>query len=468
MKVLKFGGTSVGTVESLRNVKSIVESTDEKQIVVVSALGGLTDKLISTARLAAVGDNSYIVAFNEIFKRHQDIIDALIDNEHIEKVRTQVYGLLEELGTIYRGIHLIRDLSSRTLDVVVSYGERMSSVIVSNLIKDAVLFDSKEFIITQRLMGKHILDSVRTENAVRKAFANVDYRIAVVPGFISTDRDSDITNLGRGGSDYTAAILAASLNADILEIWTDVDGFMTADPRIVKDAFVIDNLTFNEAIELCYYGAKVIYPPTLIPVFEKGIPVVVKNTFNPSAPGTLISVENTNNEGYSMNLSAKGLSYIAETSLIAIEGPIARNAASFVPQIFPLLYKNGINLLLGERTDNESVRLAVKSAEAEKAINLIKTNFATDLSTGMISEIRLLTDDVSVIAIIGADEFQKDEICSRLNNVDSDSALCREVLNSLSLNGMSYFAYGSNLALVVPREKMKEKLVKIHALVFNK
>ena len=317
MKVLKFGGTSVGTAASLANVKRIVESRDERVIVVVSALGGLTDKLISTARQASQGDVSYLQSYAQIVERHNDIINAMVPRSRRMYVEQITSSLLDELGNIFRGVSLIKDLSCRTLDIIVSYGERLSSVIISCIIDGATHFDSRNFIKTECQFGKHIADIKLSESLIHETFDNFTGRVAVVPGFISTDRDSgDITNLGRGGSDYTAAILAAALDADALEIWTDVDGFMTADPRVINNAYVIDQLTFIEAMELCNFGAKVVYPPTIYPVFHKNIPILIKNTFNPSAPGTLISEVDSSADGRAI----KGISSINDTCLITLTG----------------------------------------------------------------------------------------------------------------------------------------------------
>lgn len=249
MKVLKFGGTSVGTPESLRNVKKIVEGTNEQVIVVVSALGGITDQLINTARLACKGDISYLQHYASIVERHLRVIDEVVAEEKRLDVKSIVNPLLEELGNVFRGINLIKDLSPRTLDVVESYGERLSSVIIARVIEGAKHFDSRNFIITKKQFGKHVLDTDASTKAIHSMFDNADYNIAIIPGFISTDKDGDITNLGRGGSDYTAAIMAATLDADSLEIWTDVDGFMTADPRVIDKAYVIDSLSYPEAME---------------------------------------------------------------------------------------------------------------------------------------------------------------------------------------------------------------------------
>ncbi|MDE5658400.1 MAG: aspartate kinase, partial [Muribaculaceae bacterium] len=314
MKVLKFGGTSVGTPASLRNVKDIVESSDEQVIVVVSALGGITDQLINTAKLACKGEISYLQIYASIVERHLKVIDEIVAEDKRLDVKSIVNPLLEELGNVFRGINLIKDLSPRTLDVVESYGERLSSVIISNVIDGAKYFDSRNFIITKKQFGKHVLDTEATSKAIHATFDNADFNIAILPGFISSDRDGDITNLGRGGSDYTAAIMAATLDADVLEIWTDVDGFMTADPRVIDKAYVIDNLSFPEAMELCNFGAKVIYPPTIYPVFHKNIPIRVKNTFNPTAKGTLISSGHHCAEGKAI----KGISSINDTSLITV------------------------------------------------------------------------------------------------------------------------------------------------------
>ena len=289
MKVLKFGGTSVGTVESLRNVKAIVESQTEPVIVVVSALGGITDQLINTAKLAAKGDISHLESYARIVERHREVIKGIVPEALQMDVLSIVNPILEELGNIYRGVSLIKDLSDRTLDIIVSYGERLSSVIISRIINGAIHFDSRNFIKTEKRWNKHVLDNETTQKLIHEVFDTVDFKVALVPGFISSDANGNVTNLGRGGSDYTAAILAASLNANTLEIWTDVDGFMTADPRVINGALVIDHLSFTEAMELCNFGAKVIYPPTIYPVFHKNIPILIKNTFNPDAPGTRIS-----------------------------------------------------------------------------------------------------------------------------------------------------------------------------------
>ena len=250
MKVLKFGGTSVGTIASLRNVKKIVDGLTEPAIIVVSALGGLTDKLISTARESAAGSLSFKEEMVSFRKRHADIIEALVIPDRKEIVALEVSGLLDQLENIYTGLSLIRDLPENTLNRIVSFGERMSSVIVANIIENAEHHDSLNFIKTEKWFDRNIADRQLTDNLIVKEYTLPLQRHCVMGGFISRDRDSgEITNLGRGGSDYTAALVAAALDADSLEIWTDVDGFMTADPRIIQSARVIPQMSYIESME---------------------------------------------------------------------------------------------------------------------------------------------------------------------------------------------------------------------------
>ena len=257
MRVLKFGGTSVGSVKSILSLKQIVEKAKEREkiIVVVSALGGITDKLINTSTQASSGDSSYITSFDEIVSRHHEMVHTIITDPGRQVALLHVVDeLLNELKDIYQGIFLIRDLSPKTLAAIVSYGERISSRIAAEL-TGAKWFDSREFIKTEKKQGKHILDSELSNKLILETFKDQP-QLSLIPGFISRDKFSgEVTNLGRGGSDYTAAIVAAALNADALEIWTDVDGFMTADPRVISTAYTIKELSYIEAMELCNFGA---------------------------------------------------------------------------------------------------------------------------------------------------------------------------------------------------------------------
>lgn len=454
MKVLKFGGTSVGTVDSLRNVKKIVEQCCEPVIVVVSALGGITDQLINTARLAADGDAAHLELFAKIVERHNNVIDNIVPEEKLSEVKNIIKPLLEELGNIYRGVSLIRDLSDRTLDIIVSYGERISSIIISRIIDNARHFDSRNFIKTEKQFGKHVLANDMTQRLIHATFDNNDFRIAVVPGFISTDINGDITNLGRGGSDYTAAIIAASLNASVLEIWTDVDGFMTADPRVINNTYVIEHLSFIEAMELCNFGAKVIYPPTIYPVFHKNIPILIKNTFNPEAPGTCISEQRPGTEGKAI----KGISSINDTCLITVSGLGMVGIIGINARIFNALAKNGVSVFLVSQASSENnTSFAVRNADADLAVHVLEDEFATELQAGAISDITA-EPNLATVAIVG-------------ENMKHTTGIAGKLFNTLGRNGINVIACAqgaseTNISFVIDLKNLRKALNVIHDSFF--
>jgi aspartokinase/homoserine dehydrogenase 1 len=371
MKVLKFGGTSVSKIDILRDVKKIVEACNEQVIVVVSALGGITDQLITAARLASEGDKSYKDIYAGIIRRHDEIInsDLVPDNKRLELVEqaSQLYGKLENL---YKSIELSKQLSSTATDYAESFGERLSSLIIGHIFPKAGIYDSLRFIES----CNHVANLAACDRMVKSTFSDFSEPIAVVPGFISTDSyTGKISNLDRGGSDYTAAIIAASLDAESLEIWTDVDGFMTADPRIIKDAKVINSLTYNEAFELCEYGAKVIYYPTIIPVNEKNIPILVKNTFNPSAPGTTISEIDEDD-----TQAVKGVSSTIndDKATIAVVGKDLRLNEHIIAVIEELMKENNIATYAnGQHDSNDVYSFGVDNSNHIKALNLIHNQF---------------------------------------------------------------------------------------------
>ena len=455
MKVLKFGGTSVGTIASLTSVKSIVESCEEPVIVVVSALGGLTDRLIATAKLAAKGDCGYLTNFDDISERHHTIINGMVAAEKRDEITGIVDVLLEELGNIFRGVSLIKDLSPRTLDIILSYGERLSSVIISRIISGATHFDSRNFIKTECQFGKHILDVDLTDRLIHEAFDAFSGRVAIVPGFISTDHvTGDITNLGRGGSDYTAAIIAAALGARQLEIWTDVDGFMTADPRVIKTAYVIDNLTFIEAMELCNFGAKVVYPPTIYPVFHKNIPILIKNTFNPEARGTLISDHLPESD----TRAIKGISSINDTCLITLTGFGMVGVIGINSRIFNALAKHGVSVFLVSQASSEhNTSFAVKNCDADVAVAVLKEEFAVELSTGDISDITP-ERDLATVAIVG-------------ENMKQTPGIAGKLFNTLGRNGINVIACAqgaseTNISFVIKLDHLRKALNVIHDSFF--
>ena len=268
MKVLKFGGTSVGTAESLAQVKNIVEAIDQPAVVVVSALGGVTDRLEALARTAAEGDKAYETVYSELAERHHKLVKAVVCAERQTDTLAQVDALLDELRSILHGVCLIQDLTPKTANAIVAYGERLSSVIVTAMLTEAQHVDARSLVKTVPQNDKHLVDFGTTNSLLTAHFSRLQ-GLAVMGGFIAADLQTGVTtNLGRGGSDYTAAIVAAALGAECLEIWTDVDGFLTADPRIIPTAYTIDHLTYAEAMELCNFGAKVVYPPTIYPVCQ--------------------------------------------------------------------------------------------------------------------------------------------------------------------------------------------------------
>lgn len=455
MKVLKFGGTSVGTVKSLTHVKRIVESEEEPVIVVVSALGGITDMLIATARMASKGDTSYLQNYAKIIERHNDVINGMMPKDKLLDVHSVVDPLLEELGNIYRGVALIKDLSSRSLDIIVSYGERLSSAIISRIIDSAQYFDSRNFIKTVRQFNKHVVDFPTTESLVRSVFDRFSGKVAVVPGFISSDKENgDITNLGRGGSDYTASIIAASLNARLLEIWTDVDGFMTADPRVISNAYVIDQLSFVEAMELCNFGAKVVYPPTIYPVFHKNIPIIIKNTFNSAAPGTKIS----NDVVHEDSRAIKGISSISDTSLVTVSGLGMVGVIGINSRIFQCLAQNGISVFLVSQASSEhNTTFALKSDDADLAVAVLNKEFEKEIEIGEITSITA-EKNLATVAVVG-------------ENMKHTPGIAVKLFNSLGRSGISVIACAqgaseTNISFVVNGDNLRKTLNVIHDSFF--
>jgi len=345
MKVLKFGGTSVGTIRSLTNVREIIgTSAGEQIIVVVSALGGLTDNLIATASIAAAGED-YTERYDAMVDRHREIIGAMVPECRRNATVSTVTAILDELACEYSAIASAGTVSHEALNRVVAVGERCSSHIVTAMIDGAERFDSLQLIKTSCWHDRHLLADEATQRLIHNAFDNWEGTVAIVPGFISTDIDTGLTtNLGRGGSDFTAAIIAATMGARVLEIWTDVDGFLTADPRIIPEARVLDNMSYVEAMNLCNFGAKVVYPPTIYPVFHKNIPIYIRNTFNPAFPGTRIA-EPTGRHDEADGL--KGVTSLGDTSLININDPSQTEAAGDV------LSQRGVELYLASSPTGE-------------------------------------------------------------------------------------------------------------------
>ena len=453
---MKFGGTSVGSVKSILSLRNIVEREARRQpvVVVVSALGGITDKLLQTAQMALDGDERYKSEMKSMADRHHQMIDTIInDTKAREDLFNTVDSLLEQLESIYKGVYLIRDLSEKTQNAIVSYGERLSSHIVAALIKGATRYDSRKFILTEHKNGRHTLMAQKTEQLVRQTLADMS-RVAVVPGFISSDiATGETTNLGRGGSDYTAAIIAAAMDAEILEIWTDVDGFMTADPRVIHSAYTINELSYTEAMELCNFGAKVIYPPTIYPVCVKNIPIRVKNTFNPSFAGTLIKEKIENDRK-----PIKGISSISGTSLITVSGLSMVGVIGVNRRIFTALAENGISVFIVSQASSEnSTSIGVRDDDVQSAVNVLNEEFAKEIATGAMFPMHA-ESGLATIAIVG-------------ENMKHTPGIAGKLFGTLGRSGISVIACAqgaseTNISFVVDGKFLRKSLNVLHDSFF--
>ncbi len=454
---MKFGGTSVGSVNSILNLKSIVEAAaaNDKVIVVVSALGGITDKLIKTSQMAVEGNLAFNDEFQHIVARHHELIYSIIDDEERRTALLQeVDKLLNELDNIYQGLALINNITSKSEATIVSYGERISSRIVTALIDGAVRYNARQFIKTEVKHNKNILANEATEQLIHKHFDTRNDRIVIVPGFISQDIESgDITNLGRGGSDYTAAIIAAALKADILEIWTDVDGFMTADPKVINTAYTINRLSYVEATELCNFGAKVVYPPTIYPVFKANIPIAIKNTFNPDGEGTIISAESD-----SGGRLIKGISSINDTDLLTVQGLGMVGIVGVNHRIFKTLADADISVFLVAQASSEnSTSIGLRHVDAAMACDVLNKEFAKEISMGLMEPVTAASN-LSTVAIVG-------------ENMRHNPGIIGKLFQTLGRNGINVIACAqggqeTNISFVIKDKLLRKTLNVIHDSFF--
>lgn len=454
---MKFGGTSVGSVNSILNLKSIVEAAaaNDKVIVVVSALGGITDKLIKTSQMAVEGNLAFNDEFQHIVARHHELIYSIIGNEERRTALLQeVDKLLNELDNIYQGLALINNITSKSEATIVSYGERISSRIVTALIDGAVRYNARQFIKTEVKHSKNILANEATEQLIHEQFDSRNDRIVIVPGFISQDIESgDITNLGRGGSDYTAAIIAAALKADILEIWTDVDGFMTADPKVINTAYTINRLSYVEATELCNFGAKVVYPPTIYPVFKANIPIAIKNTFNPDGEGTIISAESD-----SGGRLIKGISSINDTDLLTVQGLGMVGIVGVNHRIFKTLADADISVFLVAQASSEnSTSIGLRHVDAAMACEVLNKEFAKEISMGLMEPVTAVSN-LSTVAIVG-------------ENMRHNPGIIGKLFQTLGRNGINVIACAqggqeTNISFVIKDKLLRKTLNVIHDSFF--
>lgn len=459
MKVLKFGGSSVGTPDRIRGIVDILKSyaaRGDHFTVVFSAFGGVTDTLISMGSLAAKGDESYYEQFLAFSKRHTDAARDLLPEPYLSEVLAGLENNHEVLKNLLYGIFLVREASTRTMDYVISFGERNSAFIIAHTLQQAGLsaayLDARKIIVTDKNFGSAKVDLALTYENIKKHYAqNSD--IQIVTGFIAAAKGGLTTTLGRGGSDYTAALIAAGLDAGSLEIWTDVDGVLTADPRRVKKAFSIPEMTYAEAMEMSHFGAKVIYPPTIQPVLAKKIPMWIKNTFNPSHPGTLVSDKQDDSR-----TPVKGISSIGNIALLTLQGSGLFGVPGIAARLFGSLANAGINVILITQGSSEhSISFAVQPDKASKARKQVEKEFEYEIQSGLVDPVRV-ENDLAVVAIIGEHMRYLPGISGRL-------------FQALGQNGINVvaIAQGSselNISVVINRADESKALNALHEAFF--
>jgi aspartokinase/homoserine dehydrogenase 1 len=453
MKILKFGGTSVGSADNIRKVRDIIQNRDEQIVVVVSAMGGITDKLIKAATLAAEGNEQYASGVDDIIQIHQDTISDLFSEE---KKRQEVLNFIapefDELKSINKGVFLIRELSRKSLESISGIGERLSSKIISAFV-EADWYDSRKYVKSFVDYGGSQVDLEITNQLLSEVAPKLG-KLSLFPGFISSNKEGDNTTLGRGGSDYTASLIAAAFNADMLEIWTDVDGFMTADPKVISRAYCIKHLSYAEAMELSHFGAKVIYPPTILPAYQKNISITIKNTFNPAAPGTLID----GTKETPVPRQIKGISSIKNVSLLTVQGIGMVGVSGISMRLFAALAAQEINVILISQASSEnSISIVIESAQTGKAQIAIEKEFRRELSDRHINNI-VIDDQMAVVAFVG-------------ENMKHTTGMSGLLFNSVGKNGVNVYAIAQgaselNISFVIKEHDIKKALNVIHESFF--
>lgn len=459
MKVLKFGGTSVGSSENIKKVIAILNNyvnTGVTFAAVFSAVGGMTNKLVEMAEKASKKDDTYLSLLKGFEEKHFEIVRDLIEEKNQSTVFAAIKQLINDLEDALQGVYLVGELSNKSMDFVLSHGERLSVTIIVAAAKkegiNAEYVDARTCIKTDSTFGNAKIFFKITDENIKNCFTTPSVKFFT--GFIASDEEGITTTLGRGGSDYTAAVLAAALDADETEIWTDVDGVMTADPRKVKNAFSLPAITYSEAMEMSHFGAKVIYPPTLQPVFTKKIPIRIRNTFNPAFEGTLISQES----GPVQELRVKGISSIGEVSLVTVQGSGMVGRSGISARLFSCLAHNHINVILITQASSEhSITFAVSPGEGVKAKKFIEEEFSLEIQTGRIEETKVI-QDLSVVAIIG-------------ENMMNTPGISAKMFGALGKNGVNVaaIAQGSselNVSAVIARKDLSKALNALHDSYF--
>ncbi|AVI51177.1 bifunctional aspartate kinase/homoserine dehydrogenase I [Pukyongia salina] len=458
MQVLKFGGTSVANAENINKVVDILKnkSVEAPVIAVVSALGGMTDTLQQAGELANAKDQQYIQLWESIKERHLETASQLgLGSETKDEINQR----LNELKEIYHGIFLINEFTTKTRDKVLSYGELLSAFIISNCLKNELdgteLKDSRELIVTDsNYTNARVMDDVTSQN-IRSYFKNSTARVTLMPGFVSKSTEGETTTLGRGGSDFSAALMAAALKASVLEIWTDVSGMYTANPKLVKQAFPIAEISYHEAMELSHFGAKVLYPPTIRPVLDLNIPILIKNTFEPEAEGTLINQSGKLDFG-----PVKGISHLPNISLITLEGSGMVGIPGISKRLFEALANEKINIVLITQASSEhSICIAVQSGDAQRAEEAISNEFLFEISLGKINE-AIVEHGQAIIAVIG-------------DNMKNHQGISGKMFSSLGKNNVNIRAIAQgaserNISAVIQARDVKKALNTLHNRFFEK
>jgi aspartokinase/homoserine dehydrogenase 1 len=418
VKVLKFGGSSLADGGRIREVTEVVfqAAGTDRVAVVLSAMKGVTDLLISAARAAEEGSDAFKQVLETIRGKHFDAVRVLFSPTDQAAALTPLALMCNELEEILHGVELIRECSPRTLDLVMSFGERLSCLLVAAYIrsrgKDSVLLDARELVVTNDSFGSAAVNFERSYQRIEARLSPIS-SIAVIPGFIGATEKGVTTTIGRNGSDYTASIIGAGAQAQMIEIWTDVDGVMSADPRIVPDAFVIPRLSYEEAMELSYFGAKVIHPYTMVPAVEKRIPLLIKNSLNPSAPGTIIASAQ-DASGSHQGRAVTGIASIPGISLVNIEGGGMMGIPGFAARIFSVLAREGVNIIMISQASSEhTICLVFRTAEGERALTALNHELTMELETRRIERFELMRD-LLVVSVIGENMAGTPGIAGRL------------------------------------------------------
>ena len=460
MKTLKFGGTSVANAQNIKLVLDIVTETSKKDklVVVVSAFSGVTDMLVLAAANAAAKDKNYKEIVNQIEKKHKDAIEELIPLSEQSELLDAINANINHLKTLLDGCYLLGELSNRTSDTVLSFGELLSSQIIAKAleqkVKGATYKDSREIIKTNNHFGKAVVDFEVTNNLIAAYFNSNAAQVTIIPGFIASSLDGNNTTLGRGGSDYTAAIVAAALDASHLEIWTDVNGMFTANPKIVKQAQPIETISYQEAMELSHFGAKVLYPPTIQPVLKKNIPILIKNTFEPDADGTYIS----NNKNEKEN-PIKGISHIDGIALLTLEGSGMIGVSGSSKRLFEVLSNENINVIFITQASSEhSICIGILNADADNAQKAIDKAFELEIAQNKIDNC-IVEKNLCIVALVGESMKNHQGLSGKMF-----STLGK---NNVNIRAIAQGASERNISVVINERDVKKALNTLHERFFE-